>query len=105
MSTIAPDSFFPYCVSASVLLQVLILPILGAIADYSHLRKRMLQAFATLGAIQTILLFLVTAPVWWLGGVLLRPCQKQTRKQDSVSRDGPSDFWFQDMELGIYHWR
>ncbi|HEY5983315.1 MAG TPA: MFS transporter [Anaerolineales bacterium] len=67
---IAPDSFFPYCVSASVLLQVLVLPILGAIADYSHLRKRMLQVFATLGAIQTILLFLVTQPVWWLGGVL-----------------------------------
>jgi len=67
---IAPDSFFPYCVSLSVLLQVLFLPILGAIADYSHLRKRMLQIFATLGAFQTILLFLVTGPVWWLGGLL-----------------------------------
>jgi UMF1 family MFS transporter len=67
---IAPDSFFPYCVSISVLLQVLFLPILGAIADYSHLRKRLLQIFATLGALQTILLFLVTGDVWWLGGLL-----------------------------------
>jgi len=67
---IAPDSFFPYCISISVLLQVLLLPVLGAIADYSHLRKRMLQAFATLGALQTILLFFVTGPVWWLGGLL-----------------------------------
>lgn len=67
---IAPDSFFPYCISISVLLQVLFLPVLGAIADYSHLRKRMLQIFATLGALQTILLFLVTGPVWWLGGLL-----------------------------------
>ncbi len=67
---VAPDSFFPYCVSISVGLQVLFLPVLGAIADYSHLRKRMLQVFATLGALLTILLFLVTANVWWLGGLL-----------------------------------
>ncbi|MDP2974968.1 MAG: MFS transporter, partial [Anaerolineales bacterium] len=32
---IAPDSFLPYCISLSVGLQVLFLPILGAIADYS----------------------------------------------------------------------
>ncbi len=67
---IAPDSFFPYCISLSVGLQVFILPVLGAIADYSHRRKQMMQLFATLGAIFTILMFLTTAPVWWLGGVL-----------------------------------
>lgn len=66
---IAPDSFFPYCVSISVGLQVLFLPILGAIADYSHMRKRMLQVFATFGALMTILLFLVTDSLWWLGGL------------------------------------
>jgi UMF1 family MFS transporter len=67
---IAPDSFFPYCVSVSVALQVLFLPVLGAIADYSHLRKQMMQWFAVLGAVATILLFLVTEPVWWIGGLL-----------------------------------
>jgi UMF1 family MFS transporter len=67
---IAPDSFLPYCVSISVGLQVLFLPILGAIADFSHLRKRLMQIFATLGAIATIMLFLVTANLWWLGGLL-----------------------------------
>lgn len=66
---IAPDSFFPYCVSISVALQVLFLPILGAIADYSHIRKAMMRFFATLGAMFTILLFFVTQPVWWLGGL------------------------------------
>ena len=35
---VAPDSFLPYCISLSVGLQVLFLPILGAIADYSHMR-------------------------------------------------------------------
>jgi len=67
---IAPDSFFPYCISLSVLLQVLFLPILGAIADYSHRRKQMMQIFATLGAAATILMFFITGPVWWLGGLL-----------------------------------
>ena len=66
---IAPDSFFPYCISISVALEVLFLPILGAIADYSHLRKRMMQIFATIGAGLTIALFLVFGPLWWLGGL------------------------------------
>ena len=67
---VAPDSFLPYCISFSVGLQVLFLPILGAIADYSHLRKRMMQIFAMIGAICTIAMFLITGPIWWLGGVL-----------------------------------
>ncbi|MBE9524458.1 MAG: MFS transporter [Chloroflexi bacterium] len=67
---VAPDSFVPYVVSFSVLLQVLFLPILGAIADYSHLRKQMMRFFATVGALATMGLFFVTQPVWWLGGIL-----------------------------------
>jgi len=67
---VAPDSFLPYCISFSVGLQVLFLPILGAIADYSHLRKRLMQIFATIGALATICMFLITGELWWLGGVL-----------------------------------
>ncbi|HCK66012.1 MAG TPA: MFS transporter [Anaerolineae bacterium] len=67
---VAPDSFLPYCISFSVGLQVLFLPILGAIADYSNLRKTMMRLFATIGAIATILMFLVAGDLWWLGGVL-----------------------------------
>lgn len=67
---IAPDSFLPYCISFSVFMQVLFLPILGAIADYSHMRKQMMQLFATIGATATILLFFVTGSLWWLGGLL-----------------------------------
>jgi len=67
---VAPDSFVPYVVSFSVLLQVLFLPILGAIADHSHMRKQLMRFFATLGALATIGLFFVTQPVWWLGGIL-----------------------------------
>ncbi len=67
---VAPDSFLPYCVSFSVGLQVLFLPILGAIADYSHLRKQMMQLFATLGALATIAMFMTAGSLWWLGGLL-----------------------------------
>ncbi len=67
---VAPDSFLPYCISFSVGMQVLFLPILGAVADYSHMRKRMMQIFATIGALATILMFLVTGGLWWLGGIL-----------------------------------
>ncbi|MDX9992627.1 MAG: MFS transporter [Anaerolineales bacterium] len=67
---VAPDSFLPYCVSISVGLQVLFLPMLGAIADYSQMRKQMMQVFATVGALATIALFVVTGSLWWLGGLL-----------------------------------
>lgn len=67
---VAPDSFFPYCVSLSVALQVLFLPILGAVADYSHARKPMMQIFAVFGALMTTLMFVVSGSLWWLGGLL-----------------------------------
>jgi UMF1 family MFS transporter len=67
---IAAESFFTYCVSLSVLLQVFILPILGAIADYSNLKKRLMLFFAVLGALCTIGLFFITGPLYVLGGLL-----------------------------------
>ena len=67
---VAPDSFLPYCVSFSVGMQVLFLPMLGAIADYSHLRKHLMRLFATIGAITTIFMFFLSGDFWWLGGVL-----------------------------------
>jgi UMF1 family MFS transporter len=64
------DSFFTYCVSLSVGLQVFILPVLGAIADYSHLRKRMLMLFAVLGSFATVLMFFIVPGLHLLGGLL-----------------------------------
>ncbi|HMQ53559.1 MAG TPA: MFS transporter, partial [Anaerolineae bacterium] len=56
---IEASSFFPYCVSLSVLLQVLFLPILGSLADYSNLKKMLMMGFAYLGSVATLLLFFV----------------------------------------------
>ena len=67
---IAPGSFFSYAVSISVGLQVLFLPILGAIADYSHMRKQMMQVFATIGAVSATSLFFIEGELWALGGLL-----------------------------------
>ena len=64
------DSFFPYMVSLSVLLQVFFLPILGAIADYSHLKKQMLGFFAYLGAAATMCLYFLQGDNYLLGGGL-----------------------------------
>lgn len=64
------DSFFPYIVSLSVLLQVFFLPILGAIADYSHLKKQMLGFFAYLGALATMSLYFLQGENYLLGGGL-----------------------------------
>jgi UMF1 family MFS transporter len=67
---ILADSFFPYMVSFSVLLQVLFLPILGAIADYSHLKKQMLGLFAYIGAFSTMGLYFLQGDNYLLGGIL-----------------------------------
>ena len=64
------DSYFTFVVSASVLLQVTILPVLGALADYSHMRKQLMQFFCFLGSIATMLMFLVTPGLHWMGGIL-----------------------------------
>ena len=64
------DSYFSYLISASVLLQVTILPLLGALADYSHLRKKLLQLFCVIGAAATVALFFVTSGMHWIGGLL-----------------------------------
>ncbi len=67
---IKAGSFFPYMVSLSVLLQVFILPVLGAIADYSHRKKTLLAAFAYLGAFSTMGLFFLGGTRYLFGGGL-----------------------------------
>ena len=67
---IRPDSLFAFGVSASVLMQVSLLPILGALADYSHLRKRLLVLFSTIGALATLLMFFITPGGHWYAASL-----------------------------------
>ncbi|HEV8677146.1 MAG TPA: MFS transporter [Methylomirabilota bacterium] len=63
-------SFFPYVVSLSVLLQVFLLPLLGAISDYSRGKKPLLGFFAFLGAAATAGLYFLHGTNYLLGGLL-----------------------------------
>ena len=67
---VTAKSFFPLCITVSVILQALLLPVLGAVADYSNLKKRLLAVFCYLGAAATCLTFFVAGPLYLLGGVL-----------------------------------
>ncbi len=67
---ILADAFFPYIVSLSVVLQVFFLPILGAIADYSQLKKQLLGLFAYIGAFATMALYFLQGDRYLLGGGL-----------------------------------
>src|SRR3989441_1039943 len=62
-------SFFPYVVSLSVLGQVVLLPVLGAVADSFHRKKEMLALFAYLGAGATLALWSVDGTRYLPGGL------------------------------------
>lgn len=64
------DAFFPIMISLSVLLQVLILPVIGAVADYTHLKKHIMALFAYIGAFATIGLYFLAGDRYMLGGML-----------------------------------
>jgi len=102
---IEAEAFYPFCVSVSVILQVLLLPILGTLADHTHLKKGLMMAFAYAGATATILLFFVQSGSILIGGLLFivanlsfgaaivfynafLPDIAQPAEQDSVSSKG-----------------
>jgi UMF1 family MFS transporter len=64
-------SFFTYCVSLSVILQVFLLPVLGAIADTSNYKKKLLIFSAYLGSIAAMLLYFLEDTNYLYGGALL----------------------------------
>jgi UMF1 family MFS transporter len=68
--SIAPGAWFSYVLSFSVLVQVLVLPLTGAVADRSGRKREMLAGFAFLGALATTGMYFVGDGRWLLGAVL-----------------------------------
>ncbi|HTJ37057.1 MAG TPA: MFS transporter [Dactylosporangium sp.] len=68
---VATGSLFTYTISASVLLTVPILPLVGALADRSSHKKRLLALFAYIGAGSVIAMVFLTGSRYLLGAVLL----------------------------------
>ena len=67
---VEPRSWWGYLVAASVMLQVVFLPVLGAVADYSPRKKHLLAVFAYAGAAATIAMFFVQGEMYLVGGAL-----------------------------------
>jgi UMF1 family MFS transporter len=68
--TVAAGSYYPYVVSLSVFLSVFLLPVVGALADRSAHRKRLLAAAAYSGALLCASFALIPAAGYLLGGLL-----------------------------------
>ena len=68
--TVDARSFWSYMVSLSVVLQVVVLPVVGAIADYGRRKKEALAATAYFGAVATMLMFFLDNGHYLFGGVL-----------------------------------
>jgi UMF1 family MFS transporter len=70
LGSVTAESFPTLCVSISVGAQVLLLPILGALGDYSNLKKRLMAVFCYTAVIANALLFFISGNLYLLGGLL-----------------------------------
>jgi len=68
--TVDARSYWSYLVSLSVVLQVLFLPLIGAVADYGRRKKQALAACAFIGAGATIAMFFLQGNHYQAGGAL-----------------------------------
>ncbi len=68
--TIDPGSFFPFTVSLSALIQVIVLPLVGAAADHTDHKKSLMLGLAYFGSAMTAAMFLITGTTLLLGGAL-----------------------------------
>lgn len=70
LGSVTAKSLAPLAISISVFLQIFVLPILGALGDYSDLKKRLMMLFCYLGVAATCALFFLQ-PGWHLFGAVM----------------------------------
>jgi len=70
-AAITSDNLFTSTLGASVFLQIFLLPILGSIADFTPLKKRMMAFFCYAGVIASSLLFFVSGDSYLWGCAFL----------------------------------
>lgn len=71
LGSVTAKNLFSLSITASVFCQVLFLPMLGAVADYSNVKKRLMMVFCYLGAAASGLLFFITGNLYVFGSILL----------------------------------
>jgi UMF1 family MFS transporter len=69
--SISPGSLFFYVVTAATIISALVLPVVGAAADRTAQKKRVMGAFAWAGSLAAAAMFFVTGSDWQLGTLLL----------------------------------
>jgi len=70
LGAVTAKSLPTLCVSISVGAQVFLLPILGALGDYSDLKKRLMAVFCYIAVIANCLMFFVKDDLYLFGGIL-----------------------------------
>ena len=65
-----PRAYWSFLVSFSVITQVLVMPLVGSLADYGQRKREMLGALTYTGALATMAMFFVKGQDYLLGGVL-----------------------------------
>ena len=71
LGSVTPESMIPFFLGISILMQVFFLPLLGAIADFTHLKKSLMLGFSYLGVIASGLLFFIVGDNYLIGCLLL----------------------------------
>jgi UMF1 family MFS transporter len=70
LGSVTAKSLATLCVSISVGFQVFLLPVLGALGDYSDLKKRLMALFCYAAVLANCLLFFIQGNLYLWGGVL-----------------------------------
>jgi MFS transporter, UMF1 family len=68
--SLEPRSMWSFCISLSVISQVLVLPMVGAIADHGRQKKQLLALFAYTGSIATMCMYFLEGSNYLLGALL-----------------------------------
>ncbi|WP_084958373.1 MFS transporter [Thermoactinospora rubra] len=65
-----PSAFYPFVVGTAAVLQIILMPIAGALADHTGRKKELMGFFAYLGALATLAMWFVADGRYLLGGLL-----------------------------------
>src|SRR5262245_25825166 len=70
LGAVTAKSLPTLCVSISVGVQVFLLPILGALGDYSDLKTRLMALFCYIAVVANCLMFFIKGDLYLFGGIL-----------------------------------
>ncbi|WP_449065818.1 MFS transporter [Planomonospora algeriensis] len=67
---VRPSAYYSFVVGAAAILQIVLMPMVGALADHTGRKKEIMGAFAYLGAGATVCFWFLSGDRYLLGGVL-----------------------------------